>query len=83
MNTEQIKEFGECRIGGIEIITIIGEIEGHEGSSGTAKTTKYEHLLPMLAAYDENSEIKIKKINLFLFLIRLAVMFPVDWHLPR
>ena len=26
MNTEQIKEFGECRIGGIEIITIIGEI---------------------------------------------------------
>ena len=41
MNTEQIKEFGECRIGGIEIITIIGEIEGHEGSSGTAKTTKY------------------------------------------
>lgn len=58
MNTEQIKEFGECRIGGIEIITIIGEIEGHEGSSETAKTTKYEHLLPMLAAYDENSEIQ-------------------------
>ena len=58
MNTEQIKEFGECRIGGIEIFTIIGEIEGHEGSSGTAKTTKYEHLLPMLAAYDENSEIQ-------------------------
>ena len=58
MNTDQIKEFGECRIGGIEIITIIGEIEGHEGSSGTAKTTKYEHLLPMLAAYDENSEIQ-------------------------
>ena len=58
MNTEQIKEFGECRIGGIEIITIIGEIEGHEGSSGTAKTTKYEHLLPMLAAYDEKSEIQ-------------------------
>lgn len=58
MDTEQIKEFGECRAGGIEIITIIGEIEGHEGSSGTAKTTKYEHLLPMLAAYDENSEIE-------------------------
>ena len=58
MNTEQIKEFGECRVGGIEIITIIGEIEGHEGSSGTAKTTKYEHLLPMLAAYDENREIQ-------------------------
>ena len=58
MNTEQIKEFGECRIGGIEIITIIGEIEGHEGSSGTAKTSKYEQLLPMLAAYDENSEIQ-------------------------
>ena len=39
MNTEQIKEFGECRIGGIEIITIIGEIEGHEGSSGLKTPT--------------------------------------------
>ena len=42
----------------MQLVSIIGEIEGHEGSSGTAKTTKYEHLLPMLAAYDENSEIQ-------------------------
>ena len=58
MNTEQIKEFGECRIGGIEIITIIGEIEGHEAVSGNTKATKYEHLLPMLAEVEDNSEIQ-------------------------
>ena len=49
MNTEQIKDFGECFIDGIQIITIISEIEGHEESSGSSKATKYEHLLPMLA----------------------------------
>ena len=57
MNTEQIKEFGECRIGGIEIITIIGEIEGHEAVSGNTKATKYEHLLPMLAEVEDSEEI--------------------------
>ena len=40
MNTEQIKEFGERRIAGIEIITIIGEIEGHEGSSWNCQNDK-------------------------------------------
>ena len=58
MNTEQIKDFGECFIDGIQIITIIGEIEGHEESSGSSKATKYEHLLPMLAAFDETCDIK-------------------------
>ena len=58
MNTEQIKDFGECFIDGIQSITIIGEIEGHEESSGSSKATKYEHLLPMLAAFDETCDIK-------------------------
>ena len=35
---------------GIQLLTIIGEIEGHEGVSGNTKATKYEHLLPRLAA---------------------------------
>ena len=40
------------------ILSAMVGLISHEGSSGTAKTTKYEHLLPMLAAYDENSEIQ-------------------------
>lgn len=39
----------------IEIISIIGEIEGHE-SSGTDKTTKYNELLPKLAKIEEKKE---------------------------
>lgn len=38
---------------GIELITIIGEIEGHENLSGSSKTTKYEHLLPRLAQIED------------------------------
>ena len=30
---------------GIQLLTIIGEIEGHENVSGNTKATKYEHLL--------------------------------------
>ena len=34
----------------IHLLSIIGEIEGHEVSSPQTKTTKYEHVLPQLAA---------------------------------
>ena len=33
----------------IKLITIIGEIEGHDILPATSKTTKYEHILPQLA----------------------------------
>ena len=39
----------------IELLTVIGEVEGHEAVSGNTKATKYEHLLPKLAQI-ENSE---------------------------
>lgn len=42
----------------IKLITIIGEIEGHEAVSGNAKSTKYEHLLPMLAEVEDSKEIE-------------------------
>ena len=35
-----------------ERLTIIGQIEGHQAQPETIKTTKYEHLLPMLASLD-------------------------------
>ncbi len=37
--------------------TIIGQIEGHTLLPNTVKTTKYEHILPLLAALDESREI--------------------------
>lgn len=42
----------------IQMLSIIGEIEGHESASNTTKTTKYEHLLPKLVALEESSEIQ-------------------------
>ena len=40
------------------MLTIIGEIEGHEAVSGNTKATKYEHLLPLLAEIEDNDEIE-------------------------
>lgn len=42
----------------IHLISIIGEIEGHEQSGNQTKTTKYEELLPTLAAIEESTDIK-------------------------
>ena len=36
---------------------MIGEIEGHECLPNNSKTTKYEHVLPRLAAIEDSSEI--------------------------
>lgn len=42
----------------IHLLSIIGEIEGHDNLSGNSKTTKYEHILPQLAAIEDSSEIQ-------------------------
>ena len=55
--TKEINEFGAKRAGGIHCLTIIGQIEGHQLLGEDAKTTKYEHVLPMLAAIEESDEI--------------------------
>lgn len=41
----------------IYTLTIIGQIEGHQLAPDTVKTTKYEHILPLLASIEESSEI--------------------------
>ena len=41
----------------IQILTVIGEIEGHECLAANSKTTKYEHVIPMLEAVEENPQI--------------------------
>lgn len=42
----------------LHLITIIGEIEGHEVLGNNTKTTKYEHVLPGLAAIEDSEEIE-------------------------
>lgn len=43
--------------GNIYTLTIIGQIEGHQIAPETVKTTKYEHILPLLAGIEESDEI--------------------------
>ena len=43
--------------GTVYCLTVIGQIEGHSLLPNTVKTTKYEHVLPLLAALDESEEI--------------------------
>ncbi len=43
--------------GTVYILTIVGQIEGHQVLSENTKTTKYEHVLPLLAGIEESDEI--------------------------
>ncbi len=43
--------------GTIYTLTIVGQIEGHQVLPETVKTTKYEHVLPLLAAVEESEDI--------------------------
>lgn len=58
---EQIVELGSdltsSKKGNIYTLTIIGQVEGHQVLPETVKTTKYEHVLPLLAGIEENDEI--------------------------
>lgn len=58
---ERIKEFGSAvtknRKGNIYTLTIVGQIEGHQAAPETVKTTKYEHILPLLAGIEESEDV--------------------------
>ena len=43
--------------GSIYTLTIIGQIEGHQALPDNVKTTKYEHVIPLLAAVEESEDI--------------------------
>ena len=43
--------------GNIYTLTIIGQIEGHQVAPDTVKTTKYEHILPLLAGIEESEDV--------------------------
>ena len=58
---EQIVELGsdmtKGKDGNIYTLTIIGQVEGHQVLPENCKTTKYEHVLPLLAGIEESDEI--------------------------
>ncbi len=58
---EQIKELGsdisKTSQGNIYTLTIIGQVEGHQVAPENVKTTKYEHILPLLAGIEESEDI--------------------------
>ena len=60
---EEIKEYGEVVLGSDEsdyricLLSVIGEIEGHECLPQNTKTTKYEHVLPKLAAIEDDKSV--------------------------
>lgn len=58
---QQVVELGsditKSKKGNIYTLTIIGQVEGHQVLPETAKTTKYEHVLPLLAGIEESDDI--------------------------
>ena len=58
---EQIVELGsditKSKDGKIYTLTIIGQVEGHQVLPENCKTTKYEHVLPLLAGIEESDDI--------------------------
>ncbi len=54
---EEVQELGQVRQGSIHCLTIIGQIEGHQVLPDDVKATKYEHILPTIAAVEESPEI--------------------------
>lgn len=63
LQDEKISEYGQVTLDNrrtdtkIQLLSIIGEIEGHESLNSSNKTTKYEHVLPQLAAIEDSEEI--------------------------
>ncbi len=57
----RISELGasttKSRHGNIYTLTVVGQIEGHQVLPETVKTTKYEHVIPLLAAVEESEDI--------------------------
>lgn len=57
---EKLENFGQMTLENnqhrrkIHLLSIIGEVEGHENLSGNSKTTKYDHVLPLLAQMEDD-----------------------------
>ena len=60
-NEDKLEKYGQPeempQSSHIRILTIIGEVEGHENLGNNSKTTKYEHVIPLLAAAEEDRNV--------------------------
>ena len=58
---QQIVDMGSSvvtnRHGTIHCLTVIGQIEGHMVLPNNTKSTKYEHVMPLLASIEESDEV--------------------------
>ena len=60
---EKLEEYGQMTLDHnqgkrkIHLLSIIGEVEGHENLSGNAKATKYDHVLPQLASLEDDDSV--------------------------
>ena len=60
---DDIKEYGQAELDKnkerkkIHLLSIIGEVEGHENAASGTKATKYEHVLPQLAQIEDDKNI--------------------------
>ena len=59
--TQPIVDFGSALIqskqGSVHVLTIVGQIEGHQLLPTTSKSTKYEHVMPLLAMVEESDQV--------------------------
>lgn len=56
--TVEAERDGSVTAGGIHCLSIIGQIEGHFVLDASQKSTKYEHIIPLICAVEENKEIQ-------------------------
>lgn len=60
---DEIKEYGQVELNNnkhhkkIFVLSIIGEIEGHDNLTAGTKTTKYEHVLPQMVKIEDDQDI--------------------------
>lgn len=60
---EKLQEYGQMTLEKnsgsrkIHLLSIIGEVEGHENLSGNAKATKYDHVLPQLVKLEDDDSV--------------------------
>ncbi len=63
LQDEKISEYGQVMLDNnekaykIHLLSIVGEIEGHENLPSGSKTTKYDHVLPQLARIEDDQKV--------------------------
>ncbi len=64
LRDEKINEYGQVRLDHnagrrrVHLLSVIGEIEGHENAASGSKSTKYDHVLPQLAQIEDDKEVE-------------------------